>query len=241
MLIVVAVFVEQSDSLAIATLCIAEFLFCPVQVAQVQQQHTFLNATSSGFLVAFFVGSNGIGSVALGEINISYGIIHLVEVFLVVVRSSHSLQLANHLLGTPNGHHLGHSNSGIELQLIRWIQAYNVFKSLVSQLAVAKSCFELSHQKPLAGFLLATHFVFDNLSQVGYGLLVAFQMNVIIGVSVVPFLYGTPVERIAAHLGYHVLSVIHPVLFNVALGQPSASLTVDGRLGGIKTAHVGKS
>ena len=42
--VVVALLVEQADGLAIAALGIVELLLLPVEVAELQQQHTLLNA-----------------------------------------------------------------------------------------------------------------------------------------------------------------------------------------------------
>ena len=80
----------------------------------------------------------------------------------------------------------------------------------------------------------------DDLPQIGYRLLVLTQMDIVIGIGIIPLLYGSPVHGVTLHLGNHILSIVEPVLFDIALGQPCPRLTVDGRLGGIEPAHIGK-
>ena len=65
-------------------------------------------------------------------------------------------------------------------------------------------------------------------------------MDVIVGIGVVPFLDGPPVEGVAAHVADHVLGIIEPFLFDIAFGQPCPGLAIDGRLRLIEAAHVGE-
>ena len=66
--------------------------------------------------------------------------------------------------------------------------------------------------------MLAAHLMFDDFLKIGYGLGIATRMDIIVGISVIPFFYGTPVKRVALHLRNHVLSVIEPVLLDIAFG-----------------------
>ena len=84
-LVVLAVLVEQSYRLAVAPLRVGEFLPRPVQVAEPQQQHAFLHPGACRLLVARLVCLDGLRRVAVGEVYVSHGVIHLVEIFLVVV------------------------------------------------------------------------------------------------------------------------------------------------------------
>ena len=144
LLVVVAVFVEQSDGFAVATLGIAEFLLYPVKVAQMEQQHSFLDTAAGGLLVAFFVGGDGIGGIALQEIDVAHGIIDLVEILRILVGTGHRLQAADHFLGITLCHHLTHGDAGIELQLVRRVHAYDAAKCLVGIVALAQGGIELS-------------------------------------------------------------------------------------------------
>ena len=83
--VVIALLVEQSDGFAVTALCIGEFLSNPVDVAQVQKQHTFLYAASRGLGNAFLVGTDGLQGVFLSQVDIADGVIYLVQIFLVVI------------------------------------------------------------------------------------------------------------------------------------------------------------
>ena len=240
LLVVLALLVEKSDCLSVTATRVAELLLFPVQVAQPQQQHAFLYAAAGGFFVAFLVCGDGVRRVALVQINVADGVVNLVEVILVVVICRHAFQSANHLFGIVCRHHLGHGDAGVELQLVGRVLADDAFERFVSQLAVSERSLQLSHEKPLAGFLLAAHLVLDDFAQVGDGFLVFAGVYVIVGVGVVPLLHCPPVERVALHIAYHVLGIVHPALLDIRLGEPCACLAVDGRLCLVKAAHVGE-
>ena len=105
-----------------------------------KEQYTLLYTIASGFLVAFFVGTDGLEGISLVEIDVADGVIHLVEVFFVVVGCSHSLQLANHLLGIVSCQHLGHGDAGVKLQFVRWIEPDYMLEGSISLLLVAYRC-----------------------------------------------------------------------------------------------------
>ena len=240
LLVVVAVLVQQSDGLSVAASGIAELLLLPVQVAQVQQQHTLLNAVARALLVALLVGGNGVHGVFLCEVDIADGIVHLVQVFLVVVVGGHALQLAYHLACPAASHHLGHGDAGVELNLVGGIQPHHVLESLVGLRALALCRIDLSQQIPFARLLLLAHLVLDYLLQVGNGLVKPLLVQVVVGIGVVPLLHGAPVQRVAVHLRYHVLGIVGTVVLYVAFRQPRPCLAVDGRLRLVEAAHIGK-
>ena len=240
LLIVVALLVEQTDGLAVAAACIAEFLHRPVNVAQTEQQHTFLNARACGLLVAFLVGGNGLHGVFLEHVDVAHRIVHLIQIVLVLVGESHSLQSADHLLRTSSGHHFRHRDACIELQFVGRVLRNHFFIGFIGHLLVVEGGLQLSHEVPLAGALLFAHLVLDDLAQVGNCLFVALRVDVEVGKGVVPLLAGAPVDAVAAHLRDDVFSVVEPFLFDIAFCQPSASLAVDGGLGGVESAHVGE-
>ena len=148
--------------------------------------------------------------VALGQIDVADGVIQLIEIVLVVVRRGHAPQTIDHALGVAGSHHLRLGDAGIELQFVGWVQAHHVAEGFVSVLAVAQLRMELSHQKPLAGFLLATGLMLDDLAQIGDGLFVAFAADVVVGIGIVPVLDGTIVHRVATLLRYHILCIVEP-------------------------------
>ena len=238
LLIVVALLVEQSNGLAIASLGIAKFLLCPIQIAQLQQQHTFLNAVPCGLFGTLLIVGNGACGVFLGKVNVADGIINLVEIILVVVGCGHALEAPNHLLRLVGGQHLCLGNLGVELQLVRRVQANHLSESLVGFGLVSQRGLQLAHEVPFARALLLAHLVLDDVAQVGNGLGVVGRVDVVVGVGVVPLLARSPMQAVALHVSYDILGVVEEIVFYVALGQPSACAAVDGRLGGIEAAHV---
>ena len=131
-----------------------------------EQQDTLFNTASGGFLVTLFVCSDGLQGIFLVEIDVADGIIYLVEILFVVIRSCHSLQLADHLVGIVFRHDFCHGNTGIEGKFVRRIQANHVLEGFIGFLLVADGCLQLSHQIPFACLLLAAHFMADYFFEV---------------------------------------------------------------------------
>ena len=240
LLIVVAVLVQQTDGLTVASSCVAELLLLPVQVAQMQQQHTLLDAAAGAFLVAFLVGGNGARRIFLCQVDVADGVVHLVEIVLVVVVGGHTLQLAYHLPRPAASHHLGHRDAGVELNLVGRVQPYHMLERLVCLVALALCRIDLPEQIPLARLLLAAHLVLDNLAQVGHSLVELLLVQVVVGIRVVPLLHRPPVHRVAAHLRDYVLGVVGAVVLDIAFCQPGARLAVDGGLRLVQAAHIGE-
>ena len=162
--VVFALLIEQTYRLAIAAACITELFSLPVEVAQLEQKHSLLNTTAGGTLVTLFVGADGAQCVFLSEIDVADGIVDLIEIVLVIIRPCHALQPPYHLPRLPRGHHLGHGDARIELHLIGRIEPHHMAVSLEGQLPVARLLIELAQQIPLAGALLPTHLVLDDLA-----------------------------------------------------------------------------
>ena len=115
LLVVLALLVEHTDGLTIAALRVVVALLVPVDVAELQQQHALLYARACGFSRSALVGVDGLYGVTLCEVYVADGVVHLVEIFLVLVRACHALQSANHLLRLTYGHHLCHADACVEL------------------------------------------------------------------------------------------------------------------------------
>ena len=162
-----------------------------------QEEHTFLYAASGGLGNAFLVGSDGLQGVFLSQVDITDGIVYLIEIFLVVVGCRHALQLAYHLPAVVCRHHLGHRDAGVELQFVRRIEAHHVLESLVGFLLVADGSLQLSHQVPFACLLLAAHLVADYLFETRNRLCRFALADMVVGKGVIPFLLSTPVDGIA--------------------------------------------
>ena len=119
-------------------MCIIVFLHLPVEVAQCQQQHAFFYAATGGLLIAFLIGGNGLGRVFLCHVDVTHGVIHLVEIILVVVIDSHALQTTDHAFGVAGGDDLCLCDTGIELQFVGWVTACHFPEGAFSLGAVAQ-------------------------------------------------------------------------------------------------------
>ena len=176
----------------------------------------------------------------LQQVDIAHGVVHLVEIVLVVVVAGHTLQLADHTLAVGACHHLCLGYPGIEFQFIGRVLSYGVLIGFVGFVVVAQSCLYLSHEEPFTCFLRLAPFVLDHLAQVGYGLLQLTVFHVIVGIGVVPVLDGSVVNGVAVHIADHILSIVEPAEFCIVLGQPG---TGDGVLPGlclVEAAHIRK-
>ncbi len=235
LLIVAAVFVQQSDGLAVTALRIVILLARPIEVSELEQQHTFLYTVAHRLLVAFLVGGNGVECVAVCQIDIAYGVVHLVEIVLVVVGSGHAAQLSYHLPRASAGHHLRLRYAGVELQFVWRTLAHHAAVSLVGHVTVSQFGLNLSHEIPHAGLLLLAALVLDGFRQIADSLLVSAAAHIKSGIGIVPVLHGTVVHRVTLHLRYHVFGIVEPVEFGVAACQPRTGNTVYFGLRGIQT------
>ena len=208
--VVLAVLVQQSDGLAVAALGIVEFLHLPIDISQSQQQYPLLDAISHRLLITLLIGGDGLCCVFLQHIDVTDGIVHLIQVFGIIVVDSHAFQLADHLSAVAISHHLCLSNAGIKLQFVGRVTCYHLPISLVGFILVAELVLYLTHQKPLPGSLHLAALVADGLAQIGYGLLIVARVDIIVSVSIVPVFHGAEVHRVAAHVPDHVLGIIHP-------------------------------
>ena len=147
LLIVVAVLVKESDSLAIAASGITVFLFCPVQVAEMQKQHALLYAGACSLLVSCLVSVDGLCGIFQGKVYITYGIIYLIKVFLVVLVGCHAFQAGYHLSCLISvGKNLCHGYSGIELHFVWRILTDNLLECLVCLVLMSEGSLYLSEK-----------------------------------------------------------------------------------------------
>ena len=233
-------FVQQSDGLTITALRVAIALHLPIEIAQFQQQDTFLRTAACSFLIARFISSYGTCRVVLGEIDVAYCVINLIKIILIIVRGRHALQSADHFLIIASRHHLCLGNAGIKLQLVRRILGGHTTIGLISLLRTSKAGEHLSHDKPLASLLRLAVFPAYHLPQIRHCLLQLTRAQVVVSHGLVPGRLGRIVDGVSILISDHVLGVIHPVQLTVTACQPGASHAVDGRLGLVQAAHVTK-
>ena len=238
--IILSVLIEQADGFAIAALGISISSGFPIQIAQTQQEYTLLYTVSGSLPVAFFIGIDSTQGIFLGQVDVADGIIYLVLIFLVLIRCRHALESADHLPAVARSQDLGDGDAGIKLQFVGRIEPYDVAESLISLLLVADGSLQLSHQIPLAGFLLVSHLMAYHLPEIENRLPGIPRVDIVIGEGIIPFLLGTPVDGIALDVSDHIFCIVGPSLLDIAFGKPGARLAVDGRLGGVKAAHIGE-
>ena len=111
---------------------------------------------------------------------------------------------------------------------------------IISLVTMTKLCLYLTHQEPLAGLLFTTLLMFDDLAQIGHGLLIALTTNVEIGIGVVPLINSTEVHRVTTLLDNEVLGIVEPVKLCIALGLPGTGTAIDSRLRLIETGNIGE-
>ena len=111
-------------------------------------------------------------------------------------------------------------------------------EGIVGLLPAAQQGVYLAVQEPLAGLLLTTFLVSDDLPQIGQCLLVTLAADIVVGIGVVPVLHGTIVHRVATLFVDDVLRLIQPVQFHIALRQPRTGNAENGGLGLIEAAHI---
>ena len=116
--------------------------------------------------------------------------------------------------------------------------AYHLAEGALGLPTVAQLLLYLPHQIPLAGFLLMALLVLDHLLQIGHGFLIVLRADIVVGVGVVPVLHGAEVDGVAAHIADHVLGIVEPVEFCVALGEPGTGQTVLHNLRLVDVAHI---
>ena len=151
------------------------------------------------------------GGVALSEIDVTNGVIYLVQVVLVLIRCCHALQAADHLLCLARCHHFRHCDAGIELHLVRRVLCNHLLIGFIGLLLVSELRLQLSEQEVFAGLLALTHLVLDDLAQIGNGLCIVAGVDVVVGERVVPFLLGAPVDGVAVDGGLRGVEAAHVV------------------------------
>ena len=91
---------------------------------------------SYGLLVTLLVGGDRLHGVALRQIHIADGVIHLIQILLVVIVTRHPSQFAELLLAAL-GHHLSLGDAGIKRQLVGRVVPDHVLIGVVGFLTVS--------------------------------------------------------------------------------------------------------
>ena len=238
--IVLTLLIEQSEGIGITPASIAPLMTFPIESTQTEQEHAFLHTPTRGLSVAQLILANRFRRVFLCQIDIAQGIVHLIEIVLIVVGTCHALELTDHLPALRGSQHLTEGYACIESQLVRRIKPGHTPISLRSLSVVSKGSLKLPKEIILTRFLLAPHLMTDDTPQIFHGLLIVARMDIIVGVGIIPLLLCAPMDGVALHIADHILSIVEQVVLHIRLRKPGTGPSVDGRLGGVDTAHVGK-
>ena len=111
--------VDEADSLAIAALGIDIVGAVPIDLSQLEQQDALLHSITCAQLGALLILCDGIHRIALYQVNVAHGIVHLIQVVLVVGVLGHALERLHHLGSRAAAHRLGLLYAGIEFQFVR--------------------------------------------------------------------------------------------------------------------------
>ena len=114
LLIFVVLLVQDAHTALVGTCGIDIVFLLPVHLAQSEQEHGFRWSALGGFLHAFLPGRQAACCILHSQIDVSHGVIHLVQIVLVLVTLGHSLQPGNHLAELAFGHDFCLQDAGIE-------------------------------------------------------------------------------------------------------------------------------
>ena len=92
LLVVRIVLAELWNCLAVARLCLVVLVLSKINASQRELTDGLVDAVASTLLGSKFVVLDSFSSVATGEIEVTNGVVNLVEVFLVAVISGHALE-----------------------------------------------------------------------------------------------------------------------------------------------------
>ena len=236
--IVLPIFVQHANRLGVTALSISKTLLIPIEISEFQHQHTFLHAIACGLGTALLVCVDSLCRVALGEVDVTHRIVHLIEIIFVLVRSRHAFEPSDHLSRLPRSHHFRLSHTGVEFEFIGRIGADSPLIGLIGFLIRVDQRIDLSKQKIFARFLFAPHLVTDDFLQMWNCLGIVLCVDIEVGQGIIPFLASNTRYGVATGIADDFLSVVEPPTLHVGLGQPGLSTAVDGRLGGIEARHV---
>ena len=174
---------QQADDLRIATLGIVIVGTLPVDVSQAQEQDTLFHPTPCAFLGTLFVILDGLQGILLGHIHVSDGIIHLIQILLVLGVSSHGFQaLDGACIASPFHGHFGALDACVEFQFVGRIASDDLAECRVGLWIIAHMLVDLSQQEVMAGTLLAPLLFLHGFLQMGQCLLEASLLEQVVAI-----------------------------------------------------------
>ena len=173
---------------------------------------------------------------------VSHGVVHLVEIVLVVIRTGHAPEFLQHTLCSPFlcGHDLGLHDAGVEGQVEGRTLPEAAAKGAVGTVGVAEAVFHLSEEEIESCLSVAAAGVAGGAFEVRDGLFVALLTQEEVGGGGVGELPQAVGHAVAAKAGEGILGVVEPSLLRVASCQPLACLGGHVGFGGIEARDVGE-
>ena len=100
-------------------------LHLPIQITELQQQHSFVRTILGSVLYAFLPCVDAMSGVIYVHVDVTHCVIDLIQIVFVLVALGHSLQLGYHLTEFAAGHNLSLGYTGTECHLVRRVGTHN--------------------------------------------------------------------------------------------------------------------
>ena len=226
-LVIGIILAELRNCLAIARLCLVILALSKIDAAQRELAYCLVDAVARALLGSKLIVLDGMNSVATCEIKIAYGIVNLVEIFLVAVVARHALEGLYLAVDVVTLEHSTLLDASVKLGAVgRTAAASRLLIGLIGFLLLPGLIIELPQQE-VEPHLLSAACPFHGFFHVGHRLGVHLALDIVVGKG-------------------EVSQLIQPVIFNpvrmnvrqhvVGLGGPFHG-TVAQRLPNLRFKH----
>ena len=180
--ILLVLLLDASQGTAEAGLRLDVVALREVDVAQPDLADGLIHSVLGALVDAQLVVADGVEGVGPVQVDVSQGVIHLVEIVFVLLALRHALQHLHHLQVVAAREYLALADACGKLQLVGRIHANHLGKRLIGQVAQVEVDVELPQQVLHACPLLAVLLGLDGGLEVGDGLLILFVLDQVVGV-----------------------------------------------------------
>ena len=230
--------VEQSQCSGITFLRLDKFLLLPVELAQMQPHDALLHTVARALLHTVLVSPYGMRGVFLGEVDITDGVVHLVEIFLVLWVARHGLELTDHTLAVGSRHDLRHFDPRVESQFVRRVLPRHLLECLVCLCVVARGMVELSKEEVHTGFLIGSLRFTYGVFEIGNCLGVLFLSDLAVSQNGVPDRKQALRNAVACSSAEQVFRVVIPLQLSITLGLENPCLCDDVGLAEVESLNI---
>ena len=204
-----------------------------------QPHNTFLHTVSRAFLHTVLIGVDGTERIALGKIDITHRVIHLVQIVEILAVTSHRLQPTNHLLALSLRHHFSLLNPRIEFQFVRRIALIHLLELLEGKLILTNLFIELTQQE-VQTCLLHTFTLLHGKLDIRDSLFVLLLPQLIVSGNRCTQSLQILRKTISACLVHQSLSIINPIELGITLRLTQSGTCNQIRSGKIQALDIGK-